>query len=98
MRRRRVDRLATGDDTDVDGHTAREIGQPVHGNDLVREFGDGADAFFEGAAGMRGLTEYLKAHEYAALAPGYDVAAGSAGLGVENAAGSAGDPFDDGPR
>jgi hypothetical protein len=63
-----------------------QVGQLVHGDDLVRHLADGADALLEVAAGVGGLARDLEGEEDAALARGDDVAAGTAGLGVEDAA------------
>src|SRR6185436_16721809 len=59
---------------------------------------DGADALLEVAAGVGGLARDLEGEEDAALARGDDVAAGTAGLGVEHAARLAPDPLDHGAR
>jgi hypothetical protein len=60
VRRRGVDRLAALDDADVDGDATRQVGQAVHGDDLVRQLADGADALLEVAAGMGGLAGDLE--------------------------------------
>ena len=70
----------------------------MHGDDLVRQLADGADALLEVAAGVGGLARHLEGQEHAALARGDDVAAGPAGLGVEDAARLSPDALDDEPR
>ncbi len=58
----------------------------MHGDDLVRQLADGADALLEVAARVRGFAEHLEGEEHAALAARDDGAAGPAGLGIEHAA------------
>ena len=95
VRRRGVDRLAALDGADVDGDAARQVGQRVHGDDLVRQLADGADALLEVAARVRGLAEHLELEEHAALAARDDGAARPARLGVEHAARLPRDALDD---
>ena len=54
-RRGGVDRLAAGDQSDIEGDAPGEIGQRMDLHDLVREFADRADALGKIAAGMRRL-------------------------------------------
>src|SRR5262249_52963872 len=96
--RRGVDGLAALDDAYINRDGALQIGERVHGDDLVRQLADGADALLEAAARMRGPAQHLDAHEYPALAARDDVAAGSAGLRVEDAAGMPRNALDDGAR
>ena len=44
VRRGSVDRLAAGDQPDIEGDALRKIGQSMDLHDLVREFADRADA------------------------------------------------------
>jgi len=55
IRRGRIDRLAAGDQPDIEGDALGKIGQRMDLHDLVREFADRADALGKIAAGMRRL-------------------------------------------
>ena len=92
-----VDRLPAGDQPDVHRRAARDVGDRMQRDDLVRELADGAHALLEVAAGVGGLAGDLHLHEDAALAAGHDVAGGSPGLGVEHRAGVARRLLDDRP-
>src|SRR5882757_2557592 len=63
---------------------------PVWGSNFRRGVLDRADAVGEIGAGMGGLAGDPETHEYAALAPGDDVAGDPAGFTVEDDAGAAG--------
>ena len=84
--RHRVHRLPAFDHADIDGDALGEIGERVQGDDLVRDFADGAGALLEIGAGMGGLAGDGEAHEDARLAPGHDGVGRAAGLAVEHEA------------
>src|SRR5581483_12396015 len=97
-RRRRVDGLAALDEADVHGDALPQVGELVHGDDLVRHLADGADALLEVAPRVGGLAGHLEGKEHAALAARDDVAARPARLGVEDAARLPAGTLDDRPR